>query len=122
MTRMPSAQGTLFPHEFAADSPLEGDGFELVVPRRHKPFAASAANQQQITRIGCSLRRPGQRATELVLANARIAPVSPVLSGRDQAFTHFLTEESLTRSQPPTPATVKRDCGNCGIIIEKCLD
>jgi hypothetical protein len=27
-----------------------------------------------------------------------------------------LIEESLTRSQPPTPATVKRDCGNCGVV------
>src|SRR5262249_49670793 len=60
---------------------------------------------------------PRLRARGSAFLNTPIPPVSPVLSGRDQALTNFPDRTSLTRSQLLTTATVQRDCGNCGVVL-----
>jgi hypothetical protein len=69
----------------------------------------------KVARVGCSLRRPA-RDRRIGLAEPPASPVPPVLSGRDQAPPNSLIEQSLTRSQLLTPATVQRDCGNSGVV------
>ena len=49
------------------------------------PFVASAANQQRTARIGCSLVDPPEN-DGIGLSQLPHPPVSPVLSGRDQAL------------------------------------
>ena len=78
--------------------------------KRTYPFAASAANQQRKTRVGCSLHRS--------LESDRSRPRTPRFHPSYQAEIrhHHPPLKSLTRSPLRMAATVQRDCGNLGIV------